>query len=54
VSDAWTVPELTRAFVDFRTEMRDEIKWLRRLLIGTLASAVLGSVVSSAFVLIRG
>jgi hypothetical protein len=52
--DAWTLPELVRNFIDFRTEMRDEIKWLRRLLIGTLASAVLGSIVSSSFVLIRG
>lgn len=39
-------------FTDFRDEVRDEIKWLRRLIIGTLASAVLGSIVSSLFVVI--
>jgi hypothetical protein len=52
--------ELSRAFdhfrsgeyQDFRDETRDEIKWLRRLIIGTLASAVLGSIVSSLFVVI--
>jgi hypothetical protein len=54
VSDAWTIPELTRALIDFRTEMRDEIKWLRRLLIGTLVSAVAGSLISSIFVLVKG
>jgi hypothetical protein len=39
-------------FKDFREETRDEIKWLRRLIIGTLVSAVLGSIASSLFVVI--
>jgi hypothetical protein len=39
-------------YKDFREETRDEIKWLRRLIIGTLVSAVLGSVASSLFVVI--
>jgi hypothetical protein len=53
--------ELARAFdafrngeyQDFRDESRDEMKWLRRLIIGTLASAVLGSIISSLFVVAR-
>lgn len=52
--DTWTLPETVRAFIDFREETRDEIKFLRRLLIGTLTSAVLASIGSSLFVVIRG
>lgn len=48
----WTLPELARAFVDFRTETREEIKYLRRLLVGVLASAVLSSIFSSVFVVV--
>jgi hypothetical protein len=54
MTEGWSSGELTRAFMDFRTEMRDEIKWLRRLLIGTLVSAVAGSILSSVFALVRG
>ena len=43
-----------REFDDFRVETRDELKFLRRLLIGTLTSAVLGAMASSLFVVIRG
>ena len=35
------------AFQDFRAESRDEIKWIRRMLIGTLASAIIGSFFAS-------
>jgi hypothetical protein len=45
-----TVAELHRSFVDFRQEVRDELKWLRRMLIGILASAILSSALSSMFV----
>jgi hypothetical protein len=41
VADQWSLPELVRNFIDFREETRDELKWLRRLLVGALASAVL-------------
>ena len=50
----WTLNELARTFLDFRAEVRDEIKWLRRMLVGTLASALLGALLSSVFVVIRG
>jgi len=40
MTDEFSLRELTRAFLDFRSETREEIKWLRRLLIGTLTSAV--------------
>jgi hypothetical protein len=41
-----------REFDDLRSEIRDEIKWLRRMLVGTLTSAVMGSLVSAIFVVI--
>jgi hypothetical protein len=42
------------AFIDFRAESRDEIKWIRRMLIGTLASAIIGSFFASTVaVLVR-
>jgi hypothetical protein len=40
------------AFVDFRAESRDEIKWIRRMLIGTLASAIIGSFFASTVAVI--
>ena len=40
------------AFVDFRAESRDEIKWIRRMLIGTLASAIVGSFFASTVAVI--
>lgn len=40
------------AFVDFRSETRDEIKWIRRMLIGTLASAIIGSFFASTVAVI--
>ena len=52
VDTPWTTPELARAFLDFREEMRDEVKWIRRMLIGVLVSAVLSSLVSSTFVVV--
>jgi hypothetical protein len=40
------------AFVDFRAESRDEIRWIRRMLIGTLASAIVGSFFASTVAVI--
>jgi hypothetical protein len=40
------------AFIDFRAESRDEIKWIRRMLIGTLASAIIGSFFASTIAVI--
>jgi hypothetical protein len=40
------------AFIDFRSETRDEIKWIRRMLIGTLASAIIGSFFASTVAVI--
>jgi hypothetical protein len=40
------------AFIDFRAETRDEIKWIRRMLIGTLASAIIGSFFASTVAVI--
>ena len=40
------------AFIDFRAESRDEIKWIRRMLIGTLASAIIGSFFASTVAVI--
>ena len=45
----YTVAELGRMFLDFRTEIREEVKWLRRLLIGALCTAVIASIASSIF-----
>jgi len=45
----FTIAELGRMFQDFRTEMREEVKWLRRLLIGALCTAVVASIGSSIF-----
>lgn len=41
-----------REFDDFRTETRDEIKFIRRLLIGTLGTAVLSSAFSSVVMVV--
>jgi hypothetical protein len=39
-----------REFDDFRDETREEIKWLRRFLIGVLAAAIGSNLLSSVFV----
>lgn len=46
--DDWTTGEIVRAI----GELRDDFRWLRNLLIGTLASAIIGSIVSSTFIVI--
>lgn len=46
--------ELGRAFDDFKTETRDQLKFITRLVIGTLCSAILAGVVTSTLAYIRG
>lgn len=52
MADDWTLAEIVRDFVDFRDEVRDELKWLRRLLLGAMAAAILSSAISSVFVVV--
>lgn len=41
-------------FADFRSETRDELKFLRRLLFTVLGSAILAGLLSSTLVAVRG
>jgi hypothetical protein len=47
-----TLGEVYRTFLDFREETRDQYKFVIRLLIGTLVSAVLGNLAAAAVVVI--
>jgi hypothetical protein len=44
----------TEEFADFRDEVRDELKFLRRLLFTVLGSAILAGLISSTLVAVRG
>jgi hypothetical protein len=46
--------ELGRAFDDFRQETRDQLKFITRLVIGTLCSAILAGIVTSLLSYLRG
>lgn len=48
MDDEWTSAELTRAIL----RHEDEIKWLRRLLVGGLTTAVLTGFASSAIIVL--
>lgn len=50
--DEPTIAEVWRTFQDFREETRDQYKFVIRLLIGTLVSAVLGNLAAASLVLI--
>lgn len=54
MADEWSLPELVRAFIDFREETRDELKWLRRLIIGGFVTVIVASISTSAFVVVKG
>jgi hypothetical protein len=54
VSEYESFGELGRAFDDFRNETRDQLKFITRLVIGTLCSAILAGVFTSFFSYIRG
>ena len=43
-----------REFDDFRDTTRDDLRFLRNLLLGTLGAAILSGLFSSVFVIIRG
>jgi hypothetical protein len=51
-SDEPTLGEVYRTFLDFREETRDQYKFVIRLLIGTLVSAVLGNLAAASVVVI--
>lgn len=50
--DAPGIGELWRTFEDFRTETRDQYKFVVRLLIGTLTSAVLANLAAATIVVV--
>jgi hypothetical protein len=52
VSGEPTLGEVWRTFEDFRRETRDQYKFVIRLLIGTLVSAVLGNLAAAAVVVL--
>jgi hypothetical protein len=49
-----SIGELGRAFDDFRQETRDQIKFVTRLVIGTLCSAILAGLLTSFLSYVRG
>lgn len=55
MSDGYeSLGELGRAFDDFKGETRDQLKFITRLVIGTLCSAILAGLVTSVIAFIRG
>lgn len=53
MTDYESVNELGRAFDDFRMETRDQLKFVTRLVMGTLVGAILGGALTSFFALTR-
>jgi hypothetical protein len=50
--DTPTTAEIWRAFTDFRGETRDQYKFVVRLLIGGIASAVIGNIAAAVFIVL--